>query len=170
MKESPLKKTLGAVFTTLVLFACKGEASKDAKADAKAEPLPIPPKPSNGAPVAAEFVKFVGEGEGRGVELHLYNFDDKPALGYVVLARYYAGDELLEVKAGTPFASDSDFTSLAGAKYECEPKAHATVELDGRALSVPATATRAEVLVSKVDTTGGETLWSQENWSEWPAG
>ncbi len=153
-------------------LAC--DEKSDAAAEAKKAPQQaIPAKPVNDAPVAAEFDGFTGEGE-RGMKIHLYNFGDKPAVGYMVLARYYDGaGTLLKVKPGTPFEKDTDFTSLSGNRYRCDSKGHANLELDGRALSVPAEAAKAEILVTKVSTVGSDGMtvedwWSQESFTEWP--
>lgn len=156
------------VLSTLLTFsatACKGDSAD--KQEAAVVELP---EASNGSPVAAQFVEFVGEGEGRGVKVKLYNHGDKKAGGYGMLLRYYKDDELLKVKPGTAFEDDSDFTSLSGNSYACEPKKNADIELDGDMLAVPAEATRAEVRVSKVDVINGgklEKWWSQDSWRDW---
>lgn len=159
------------VIVGLTLGAPLGCKDKDAKEEAPVEVLDAA---SNGSPVAAKFVKFTGEGEGRGMEALLYNSGDKPAVAYFLLFRYYdANDELLKVKPGTSFEKDTDFTSMSGNKYKCEPKKNTTLEIEG--ISVPADAVRAEILVTKVSTVGsdGNTIedwWSQDDWNEWPAG
>jgi hypothetical protein len=142
----------------------------------KAEEIKVLPEAQNGSPIAVELVEFIGEGAERGLKVRLYNHGDKTGAGMMLLFRYYdASDKLLIVKPGTPFEKDSDFTSVSGGKYSCEPKKNATFELDGRMLAVPAEATRVEVLATKVDALAadGKTIedwWSQENFSEWPAG
>jgi len=148
----------------LVAVACGKGSGSDQK---------IPPKPANGSPIAAEFAGFFdAKGGERGVKVHLYNYGDKTAAGYVLLARYYDDkDTLLKVKPGTPFEKDTAFTSLSGRRYMCKPKAHATLEVD--MLNVPPEAKRAEILVSKVDAVGADGMkvedwWSQDQWSEWP--
>lgn len=163
-----------AACLALPLAACKDKGGDKAEAGEQAAAQEIPAKPKNGAAVAAEFTEFIGEGEERGVKVHLYNFGDKTAASYSLLLRYYdKDDELLKVKPGTPFEKDTDFTSLSGKRYMVEPKAHANIELDGRMLAVPADAARAELLVSKLGALAddGKTIedwWSQDNWSEWP--
>jgi len=155
------------------LTACGKDKAQEEESDKPEQK--IPPEASNGSPVAVEFVKFEGEGEERGLELHVYNFGDKTAASYTFLLRYYDGDDkLLKVKPGTPFEKDHDFTSMSGGRYKCASKGHANLELDGRMLGVPAEAVRVEVLASKVDAIAadGKTIedwWSQENWSEWPS-
>jgi hypothetical protein len=129
---------------------------------------------SNGSPISVEFVKFTGEGEGRSMEVLLYNTGDKTAAAYHFLFRYYdADDKLLKVKPGTPFEDDTDFTSMSGGRYKCEPKQNNTLEVDGDIISVPTEAVRAEILATQVralaaDGNKIEDWWSQENWSEWP--
>jgi hypothetical protein len=153
----------------LVLVGC---GKKDAeKAEEKVEVLP---EASNGSPVSAKLVKFVGEGEGRGLEIKLYNHGDKTAAGMFFLFRYYdANDKLLKVKPGTPFEKDSDFTSVSGRTYMVKPKKNKTFELEGAMLAVPAEATRVEILPSKVralaeDGNTIEDWWSQDNFADWP--
>lgn len=141
---------------------------------AKAEEVKVLPEASNGSPVALELIEFIGEGEGRGLKVRVYNHGDKTAAGMMMLFHYYdASDKLLVVKPGTPFEKDSDFTSVSGGKYKCEPKKNNIYELDGPLLGVPATATRVEVIASKVDALAAdgntiEAWWSQENFTEWP--
>lgn len=170
--------TLSALFLLAGLtlsgpIACK---DKDADANKQAVEVKVLEPASNGSPVSAEFVKFEGEGEDRGMEILLYNTSDKTAAAYTLLFRYYdANDKLLEVKPGTAFASDSDFTSMSGGKYKCEPKHNATLEVNGMAVAIPGEAVRAEVLVSQVRAlaSDGNTIedwWAQENFSKWPAG
>ncbi len=170
--RGPARTTTLVALSACLLLACgKGEATKE---DTPAVEQTIPDKPFNGSPVAATFEGFVGKGEGRGVELHLYNFGDQRADSFVVVLRYYDDkDTLLRVKPGTPFESDSDFTSLSGNSYACDPKAHNTIELDGRLFSVPTEAARAEALVTRVSQiVNGEApkeLFSQDSWQDWPA-
>lgn len=129
---------------------------------------------SNGSPIAVEFVAFQGEGEGRSMDVLLYNSGDKSAVAYFFLFRYYdASDKLLKVKVGTPFESDHGFTSMSGNKYKCEPKQNATLEIDGMLADVPAEAVRAEVLATQVRALAAdgvliEDWWSQDNFGEWP--
>ncbi len=158
-------KTLALSLAFLGLFAmgCGKDGGEAAK---------VPPKPANGSPLAAEFVGFGGSGAERTVKARLYNFGDKTAAGYVILARYYdADDKIMKVKPGTPFEKDTDFMSLSGNKYKCEPKKNATIEID--MMNVPEGAKRAELLVSKVDAVAADGMkledwWSQDRWSEWP--
>lgn len=162
------------ILATLVLagpLACKDKDAEPAKPEVKAlEPA------SNGSPISAEFVKFTGDGEERGLEVLLYNNGDKPAAAYYFLFRYYdANDKLLKVKAGTPFEDDHGFTSMSGNKYKCEPKQNVTLEIDEILANVPPEAVRAEILATTVQTVGAdgvtiEDWWSQENFNEWPAG
>lgn len=135
------------------------------------------PKAANGSPISAELVEFVGQGAERGLKIRLYNHDEsKTAVAMMLLFRYKdASGKPLKVKVGTPFESDTDFTSVSGNKYKCEPKKNATFELDGRMLAVPAEAATVEILASSVsalaaDGVAIEDWWSQENRSEWPKG
>jgi len=160
-----------AGLTLAVPLGCKDKDADQAKAEVK-----VLDPASNGSPISIELVKFTGEGEGRGMEVLLYNTGDKTAVAYHFLFRYYdANDKLLKVKPGTPFESDTDFTSMSGNKYKCEPKQNQTLEIDGVIVSVPADAVRAEIIASSVRTIAadGNTIedwWSQENFGEWPAG
>lgn len=147
------------------------------EAEKQAEEVKELPKASNGSPISVELVEFVGEGAERGMKVRLYNHDEgKTAAGLMLLFRYKdAGGNLLKVKVGTPFEGDTDFTSVSGGKYKCEPKKNATFELDGRMLAVPAEAASVEILASSVRALAadGKTIedwWSQENFSEWPKG
>jgi hypothetical protein len=147
------------------------------KPDAQAKPeLVVLDKAKNGSPVAVKFVKFGGEGEGRSVEALLHNTGDKSAVGYTFVLRYYdASDKLLKVKVGTPFESDTDFTSMSGNKYKCPPNENQTLEMDGDILSVPAEAVRAEIVATQVralaaDGVSIDDWFSQEQpFGEWPA-
>ncbi len=144
---------------------------KDKDAEKKEAPVEVLDAASNGSPIAAKFVKFTGEGENRGMEVLLYNTGDKAAAGYTLLFRYYdASDKLLKVKPGTSFESDTDWTTMSGAKFKCEPKKNATLEIDGMAIAVPADAVRAEVLATQVGSADGSSIWKQENPNDWPAG
>jgi hypothetical protein len=145
--------------------------------DKKAEEIKELPKASNGSPISAELVEFVGEGENRGLKIRLYNHDEsKAVVGMMLLFRFKdASGQLLKVKVGTPFESDHDFTSVSGKKFQCDPKKNSTFELDGDMLAVPAEAASAEILVSSARSLAadGQTIedwWSQENFSEWPKG
>lgn len=176
MSKTKRRPRTAVLLATMLLAAPALVSGCDKQDDeAKAKPVEVIPKQSNGSPVAAKFVRFVGEGEARGVEILLYNHGDRTAAGMVVLLRYYdAKDQLLVVKEGTPFQSDSDFTSVSGSRYMIEPSNNATFELDGRSLGVPAAATRAELAISKVDALAGdgkaiENWWGQDNFNEWPA-
>lgn len=169
---TPLRKLLVIAGLTLALpLGCKDKEADKPKVEVKAlEPA------SNGSPISVEFVEFTGEGEGRGMEVLLYNTGDKTAVAYHFLFRYYdANDKLLKVKPGTPFEGDTDFTSMSGGKYKCEPKQNNTLEIDGVIVSVPADAVRAEIYASSVRSLAadGNTIedwWSQENFGEWPKG
>lgn len=163
-----------AVLLALTLPLGCGPKEEEEK---KAEAVKELPKASNGSPVSVELVEFVGEGAERGMKLRLYNHDaSKAAVGMMLLFRYKdASGKPLKVKVGTPFESDTDFTSVSGNKYECEPKKNATFELDGRMLGVPAEAATVEILASSVSSLAAdgvtiEDWWSQENRSEWPKG
>ena len=160
------------VLATLALVAPLPGCGKD---ETKAEkPVEVLDKASNGSPVAVKFVKFTGEGEERGMEVLLYNSGEKTAVAYNFLFRYYdANDTLLKAKAGTPFESDTDFTSMSGNRYKCEPGKNQTLDIEGMIVAVPTDAVRAEILASSVralaaDGVSIEDWWSQENWSEWP--
>src|SRR5690606_32068356 len=70
--------TLSALFLLAGLtlsgpIACK---DKDADANKQAAEVKVLEPASNGSPVSAEFVKFEGEGEDRGMEILLYNTSD----------------------------------------------------------------------------------------------
>jgi hypothetical protein len=145
--------------------------------DKKAEEVKELPKAINESPISAELVEFIGEGAERGMKVRLYNHDESKSLaGMVLLFRYKdASGNPLKVKVGTPFEDDTDFISLSGYSYKCEPKKNVTFELEGPMLAVPAEATTAEILVSQARALAadGKTIedwWSQENWSEWPEG
>jgi hypothetical protein len=163
------------VIAGLTLCAPLGCKDKDGDSPA-AEEVKVLEAPANGSPVAAQFVKFTGEGDERGMEVLLYNTGDKTAASYILLFRYFdADDNILKVKPGTPFEKDSDFTSMSGGKYKCEPSKNKTLQVDHEIVAVPAAAVRAEILLSKVgaiasDGKAIEDWWSQENFSEWPAG
>lgn len=165
-----VQSILIATLLTVPLACDKGD---DKKAEQKVEVLP---KASNGSPVSAKLVEFIGEGEERGMKLELYNHGDKTAASYVFLFRYYDGDDkLLKVKPGTPFEDDTDFTSMSGNPYKVEPGKNATVEIDGILVSVPKDAARAEVLTSRVGAIAadGNTIedwFSQDSFSDWPEG
>ena len=144
--------------------------------DKKAEEIKELPKAINDSPISAELVEFIGEGE-RGIKVRLYNHDEAKAfVGGVLLFRYKdASGNLLKVKVGTPFEDDTDFISISGYHYQCDPKKNKTFDLEGDMLAVPAEATTAEILVSQAralaaDGKTVEDWWSQENWSEWPEG
>jgi hypothetical protein len=135
------------------------------------------PKAINGSPVSAEFIEFVGEGPERGLKVRVYNHDEsKTAVAYMLLFRYKdASGNLLKVKPGTPFESDTDFTSVSGKKYKAEPKKNGTFEVDGMIIAVPPEAVSVEILASSVralaaDGVTIEDWWSQENFGEWPKG
>jgi hypothetical protein len=143
----------------------------------QAEAVKELPKAINGSPLSVELVEFVGEAPERGMKVRVYNHDEgKTAVAMMLLFRYKdAGGNLLKVKVGTPFEDDTDFTSVSGKKYSCEPKKNGTFELDGRMLAVPAEAASVEILASSVrslaaDGVSIEDWWSQENFSEWPKG
>jgi hypothetical protein len=143
----------------------------------KVEAVKELPKASNGSPVSVELVELVGDGAERGMKVRLYNHDEsKTAAAMMLLFRYKdASGNPLKVKVGTPFEADTDFTSVSGNKYKCEPKKNATFELDGRMLGVPAEAATVEILASSVSTLAAdgvtiEDWWSQERASEWPKG
>ena len=166
-----LTKILGLCLALTAPLGCKDKGGED-----KPEEVEVLDEAPNGSPVAAEFVEFSGEGEGRGMKVRLYNHGDKTAASYVLLARYYDGDDKpLKVKPGTAFEKDTDFTSLSGGRYKCEPKKNNMLDIDGKIIAVPAEAARAEVLVSKVGAVAadGKTIedwWAQEgSFNEWPA-
>jgi hypothetical protein len=162
------------VFAACLILAACGNKSDDAGGGDKTgggDEAEVA-RPTNGSPVGATFVKFIDGRDGRGVQARLHNFGDKPAAGYVILARYYDDQgALLKVKPGTAFEEDHDFTSLSGNKYRCDPGKDCTLDIE--MLSAPEAATRAELVISKVDTADGmkiENWWQQEGgWSEWPA-
>ena len=162
--------------TAVLLAAVPSVAGcgKDKAADEKEEEVEVIPQAATGSPVAVKLVEFVGEGEERGMKLELYNHGDKTAAGMTLLFRYYdASDKLLKVKEGTPFEKEHDFTSVSGGRYKVAAKKNASVELEGMMVSVPAAATRVEVLASKVDALAadGKTIedwWSQDSFTEWP--
>ena len=169
MKNTLPKFLLAFALAPILPMGCKGDKPAE-KQEAEVKALPAP---ANGSPIAAEFVEFTGDGDERGMRVLLYNTGDKTAAGYFLIARYYdADDKLLRVKVGTPFEKDTDFTSLSGGRYKCEPKKNATLDLDGMMLSVPAEAKRAEVLMTKVSAVGADGMaiedwWSQEG-DDWP--
>ncbi len=143
----------------------------------KAEEVKELPKANNDSPVSAELVEFTGEGAERGMKVRVYNHDEsKTAVAYMLLFRYKdAAGNVLKVKPGTPFESDTDFTSLSGNKFKAEPKKNGTFEIDGMMVAVPADAATVEILASSVRSLAadGKTIedwWSQENFREWPAG
>ena len=162
--------TAALLVTVPAVTGCGG----DKGGDKKEEEVEVIPQAANGSPVAIKHVEFIGEGEGRGMKIKLYNHGDKTAAGMTLLFRYYDGDDkLLKVKEGTPFEKDSDFTSVSGGRYKVEPKKNAKFEIEGMMVAVPAAATRVEVITSKVDAIAadGNTIedwWSQENWADWP--
>jgi hypothetical protein len=168
-----LAKLPVALFLALTLPLGCGSKEEEKQVEAVKEL----PKASNGSPISVELVEFTGTGAERGMKIRLYNHDaSKTAVAMTLLFRYKdAGGKLLKVKAGTPFESDTDFTSVSGNKYKCEPKKNATFELDGRMLGVPAEAASVEILASSVsalaaDGVAIEDWWKQENFNEWPKG
>jgi hypothetical protein len=165
----------GLLAMLLALSLPLGCGAKDD--DKKAEEIKELPKAINGSPISAELVEFTGEGPERGMKIRVYNHDEsKTAVAYMLLFHYKdASGNLLKVKVGTPFESDTDFTSVSGFKFKAEPKKNGTFELDGPMLAVPAEAASAEILVSSVrslnaDGTTIDDWWSQENFGEWPKG
>ena len=63
-------------FSSLALGACP--SGSDSETDESDEPsVEWPAEPDNGAPVAAEFLGWDGEGEDRSAELRLFNFSDR---------------------------------------------------------------------------------------------
>lgn len=171
-----LRRALKLPMVILLAFAlplgCGGK--EDEK---KVEEIKELPKAINGSPISAELVEFTGEGEERGMKVRLYNHDEsKTLVGMVLLFRYKdASGNPLKVKVGTPFEDDTDFTSLSGMRFKCEPKKNAVFEVEGGIVGVPKDAASAEILVSTARSLAAdgvtiEDWWSQENFSEWPAG
>lgn len=171
-----MRRWPAAVLACSLLLAC--DSKNDPSDEANAEPArEIPAKPAHGSPIAAEFDGFTGEdgGDGeRGVKIHLYNFGDKPAVHYTLVARYFdASNTLLKVQRGTPFEKDTAFTSMAGNKYRCKPKGHLELELDGPMMQVPAEATHAELRITSVGTLGADGMtieewWKKGRFGDWP--
>lgn len=161
---------LACLALAVPLMAC------DKKEDKAEEEIVKLDKASNGAPVSIEVYEFIGEGEERGMKVRLYNWGDKASAGGTILFRYFDTEgKPLKVKPGTAFEKDTDFTSVSGGKYGCKPGENATFEIDGRMVSVPPEAVRAEALMSKVSAIAadGNTIedwFSQDDFTEWPAG
>ncbi len=163
-------------FSVVLFLVLAPPLGCESKQDEKqAEAVKELPKPINGGPISAELVEFVGEGEQRGMKIRLYNHDEaKTVVGMMLLFRYKdASGNLLKVKVGTPFEDDTDFTSVSGNRFKCEPKKNAVFELDGQMLAVPKDAVSAEILVSTARSLAadGNTIedwWSQENFGDWP--
>ncbi|MCR9164964.1 MAG: hypothetical protein ACE37F_30525 [Nannocystaceae bacterium] len=162
-----------ALFAMLTLATSVSCDDKKDDAPAKEE-VKVLEKAPNGSPVSAEFIEFTGDGEDRGMKVRLYNHGDKKAVGYMLLFKFYDGDDkVLKVKPGTPFEDDHTFTSMSGLSFACEPKKNTVLEVRGTGMGVPADAKRAEVLVSKVDTVGeGAAIedWFEQDggFSKWP--
>lgn len=162
-----------ALFATLTLATVPGCDDKKEDTPAKEE-VKVLDKASNGSPVSAEFIEFIGEGEERGLKIRLYNHGDKKAVGYMLLFKFYdADDKVMKVKPGTPFEKEHAFTSMSGMSFGCDPKKNTVLDVRGTMLGVPTDAKRAEVLISKVDTVGEglatETWFEQEGgFSDWP--
>ena len=176
---------------TIVTLACAllvsvGCGTKSAKNDnpaprsasgqppADATPVKVLPKPDNGAPLAVEFLDWVGDLPHRGVELQVYNHAEVTIVGMTFVLRYYDDSgKLLLIKEGTSLENDNDFGTVVGDAFHCEPARNLKVRLDSKILAVPEAATRAEVLVSKVYQADPESglivgLWTQDNFTEWP--
>lgn len=170
LRPVPLTSVLVAALALSLPLGCGGKKDDEKQQ----EEVKVIPQHANGSPVAVEFIEFTGEGE-RGLKLRLYNHGDKTAVAMHLLFRYYdANDQLLKVKVGTPFESDTAFTSVSGRPYKCEPGKNATIEIEGGFIDAPAEAVRAEIVASSVRSLAadGNTIedwWEQENWSEWPS-
>jgi hypothetical protein len=146
----------------IALTAACGKSGEDSKAP--------PPPPASGSPISVEFVGFSGEGDDREIKASLYNHGDKPAVSYIFLARFYdAEGNRLTVKEGTAFESDTNFTSMSGNAFRCEPQKRCAIAIHMR--DIPDGAQRAELVASKVGTADGMKAvdwFSQEDWTEWP--
>ncbi|MFO7565783.1 MAG: hypothetical protein R6X02_24280 [Enhygromyxa sp.] len=159
-----------AGLTLAAPLGCKDKDADQAKVEVK-----VLDAAANGSPISVEFVKFTGEGEGRGMEVLLYNTGDKTAAGYFFLFRYLdAEGKVLKVKPGTPFEGETDFTSMSGGRYKCEPKQNKTLEIEGDIVAVPAEAARVEIFATQVraiaaDGNTIEDWWSQDNFNDWPS-
>ncbi len=127
---------------------------------------------ANGSPVSGEFIEFTGEGEQRKNKIHLQNFGEKKAGGYMLLMKYLdeSGNAII-LKKGTPFEKDYDFTGLSGNKYSVDAKSHATIEIAGMVIP-PDNAKKVELVFTRVDAIeAGKVVdwWSADTTMEWPS-
>lgn len=138
----PMRKryVLGFVLG-IVVAACGGK---------KASNEPPPPQPVTGAPIAFEAKSFkAGKDREGSVNVKAYNFSDKKIAQYWLLFRYTdASGKVLKVKQGTPFEKDTDFMTLSGNRFKCEPKSWCSFKIDN--LEVPAQTAKVEVLARSV--------------------
>ncbi|HEX5062546.1 MAG TPA: hypothetical protein VFV99_24405 [Kofleriaceae bacterium] len=149
----------------IVFAACGGK---------KASNEPPPAQPATGAPIAFEAKSFKTNGKSRGgtVEVKAYNFSDKKLAQYWLLFRYTdATGNVLKVKQGTPFEKDTDFMTLSGNRFKCEPKSWCAFKIDN--LEVPEKTAKVEVLARSVTALKDgmhfedKPLW-ELNGTEWP--
>ena len=156
--------TLSVLSSTLLFAACG-----DKKGGAKQNELT---QQANGSPVSAEFIEFTGEGNKRKNKIHLQNFGEKKAGGYMLLMKYLdeSGNAIV-LKKGTPFEKEYDFTGLSGNKYSVDAKSHATIEIAGMVLP-PDNAKDVELIFTRVDTIEAGKIvkwWSADVTMEWPS-
>ena len=152
--------------------ACKGELVPAMPAIEPAPHTPAPkalPSPTNGAPVAVEFLGFTDD-DPRKIEARFLNLGDKTTAGFVVVARFFdESGSPVPLREGTASERMTGFMSFTGAPYRLAPQTDKTLEIEG--VPVPSFAATAELIVTRVDSLEGKrnlAWFSQERWGEWP--
>ena len=155
--------SLRTLAVTLLLSFLVGCGSKKAK--------PAPDKPFTGAPVAVVVDKINKDS----LDVSVYNFADRAVVMYWFLIRYKDADgEVMKIKPGTAFESETEHMSVSGNKYKTNPNSWSSLEIS--MLDVPEDAKTAEVIVKSVSAMAkdGVTIEEADLWSmegiEWPAG
>ncbi len=156
--------TLSFLSSALLFTACG-----DKKGGEKQNELT---RQANGSPVSAELIEFTGEGEQRKNKIHLQNFGEKKAGGYMLLMKYFdeAGNAIV-LQKGTQFEKEFDFTGLSGNKYSVDAKSHATIEIAGM-VPPPDNAKNVKLVFTRVDSIEAGKIvpwWSAKFSSGWPS-
>ncbi len=108
-----------AVF--LMVAAASGCKKDEPKKAPETEEVAWPPAPAGGAPLAARFVKMVGEGKRRGAEIRFFNYREVPLVKLEVVLHYLDKDG----KA----LGDFPYTTMAPSIVE--KKGHSVLTLGG---------------------------------------